>query len=180
MIYSEVYVPSSSLWGRELGQQVHMLWLFSQDSLKGSRARRRHWCRNVAWLHLAWAGVYFPPYPHPPTWSCTYARLFWPTCRAVLVACNSLTSLGVWGPGLPPHPSIGSRTRATICQYNFQFSIMISNLNVKLEFQTADRHVGYVQNHITGTSKCNLFQTLYHWHLFQLHLSHRYYVCVHN
>ncbi len=41
--------------------------------------------------------------------------------------------MGAWP---PPHPSIGSRTRATIRQYNFQFSVIISNLNVKSEFQS--------------------------------------------
>ncbi len=41
--------------------------------------------------------------------------------------------MGAWP---PPHPLIGSRTRATIRQYNFQFSIIISNLNVKIEFQS--------------------------------------------
>ncbi len=36
----------------------------------------------------------------------------------------------------PPHPSTGSHTRATSRQYNFQFLIIISNLNVKIDFQS--------------------------------------------
>ncbi len=80
---SEVYVPSCSLWGRELGQQAHMLWLFSQDFLKGSRARRRYWCRNVAWLHLVWAGVYFPPSPPPPDLVVPHAPLLAYVSRGV-------------------------------------------------------------------------------------------------
>ncbi len=151
MMNSEVYVPSCSLWGRELGQQVlvHMLWLFSQDFLKGSRARRRQRCRNVAWLHLAWAGVYciilLPP--HPPvgharthaSFGLRVSRCWWRAARWLHLVHGGLAS---------PHPSIGLRTCATIRQYNFQFSIIISNLNVKSEFQTADRYVSDVQNHI--------------------------------
>ncbi len=45
--------------------------------------------------------------------------------RAVLVACNSLTSLGAWGPGLPPIHRLG-RARAlpvanTIFNSNYNF-----------------------------------------------------------
>ncbi len=41
------------------------VWLFSQDFLKGSSARRRQRCRNVAWLHLVGGGILssFPPTP---------------------------------------------------------------------------------------------------------------------
>ncbi len=124
---SEVYVPSCSLWGRELGQQVHMLWLFSQDFFKGSRARMRYWCRNVAWLHLAWAGVYFPPSPPPRdlvVHACAPLLAYVPRGVGGMQLADFTWCMGAWP---PPYPSIGSCTRATIRQYNFQFSIIISN-----------------------------------------------------
>ncbi len=66
MIHSEVYVPSCRLWGRELGQQVHMLWWLVRIFRRAAEHVGDYRYRNVAWLHLAWAGVYCPPSPPPP------------------------------------------------------------------------------------------------------------------
>jgi hypothetical protein len=69
-------------------------------------------------------------------WSCTYARLFlpaWSRGNGGVQLDDFTWCMGAWP---PPHPSIGSRTRATIRQYNFQFLIIISNLNVKIDFQS--------------------------------------------
>ncbi len=148
IFWSILYVPSCSLWGRELGQQVHMLWLFSQDFLKGSRACRRYTCRNVAWLHLAWAGVYIPPSPHPPTWSCMYAPLlayvvtwcWWHATRWLHLVYGGLDS--------PPIHRLGRACALPFAYTIFNPQIIISNLIVKSNFQTADRHVSNVQNHI--------------------------------
>jgi hypothetical protein len=83
--------------------------------------------------------------------------------RAVLVACNALTSLGVWGPGLPPIHRLGSAGALLFANTIFNFQSKFQQiLNVKSKFQTADWYVGDVQNYITETSKCNLFQTLYY------------------
>ena len=75
--------------------------------------------------------------PTPPlTWSCTYARLFlpaWSRGNGGVQLDDFTWCMGAWP---PPHPSIGSRTRATIRQYNFQFLTIISNLNVKIDFQS--------------------------------------------
>ncbi len=100
-----------------------------------------YWCHNVAWLHLAWLGVFSSI---PPTPRLGHARMcaFWPMwSRGVgRVACNALTSLGERGPGPPPHPSIGSRTRAIICQYKFQFSVIIQN-RIKMPNQNFKRQI---------------------------------------
>ncbi len=70
--------------------------------------------------------------------------------------------MGAWP---PPHPLIGSRTCATIHQYNFQFSIVISNLNVKSEFQTAGRWVGAWSwpHPLTWSGTCALHPTYVGW-----------------
>jgi hypothetical protein len=131
MINSEVNVPS--LWGRVLGQQVHMLWLLVRIFWRAAMHVGNYRCRNVAWLHLAWVGYIFLLPPHPPTWSCTYARLFWPTwSRGVggVQLADFTWCMGAWP---PPHPSIGSRTQATICQYSFQFLITISKSKCQIK-----------------------------------------------
>ncbi len=85
---------------------------------------------------LGVAGGFISPHlPHPPTWSCTYARLFlstWSRGIGGVQLADFTWCMGAWP---LPHPSIGSRTRATICQNNFNYHL-ISNLNVKIEFQS--------------------------------------------
>ncbi len=69
--------------------------------------------------------------PHPPD-LVVYARApLLANVLAVLVACSTLTSLGAWGFGLPPIHQLG-RARAL----PFANTIQISNLNVKIEFQS--------------------------------------------
>jgi hypothetical protein len=67
--------------------------------------------------------------PHPRLGRARTRASFCLRGRAVVVACNSLTSLGAWGPGLPPIDRLG-RARA------LPFANIISNLNVKIEFQS--------------------------------------------
>jgi hypothetical protein len=55
--------------------------------------------------------------------------------RAVLVACNSLTSVGAWGPGLPPIHRLGRAHALPVANTIFN-SNYISNLNVKSESQS--------------------------------------------
>ncbi len=84
--------------------------------------------------------------------------------------------MGAWP---PPHPSIGSRTRATSRQYNFQFLIIISNLNVKIDFQS--KTLPYTLYVASSNFKSNLnFQAKISilW-IFSRLLSPTY-VCVHN
>ncbi len=154
-----------------------------QKPATSSKKSRQRVCKSFINMHdFTWRGqgyIFLLSPPPPDLVVHVRAPLLAYVSRGVggVQLADFTWCMGAW---LPPHPSIVSRTRATLCKYNFQFSIIISNLNVKSEFQTAERHVGDVQNHITGISKCNLFQTLYHWNLFQRHLPHRYYVCVHN
>ncbi len=112
-----------------------MIWLFSQDFLKGSRARRRQWGSNVAWLHLAWAGVYYPPSPPPPDLVVHVGAPLLAYVLEVLVACSTLTSFGAWGPGLPSIHRLG-RARALPLANTIFNSNYNSNLNVKSEFQS--------------------------------------------
>ncbi len=78
--------------------------------------------------------------------------------RAVLVACNSLTSLGAWGPGLPPSIDWVAHARY---QSPIQISILItiSNLNVKLEFQSKLCH------HILDVGSGGVYCLDLTWHL---------------
>jgi hypothetical protein len=65
-----------------------------------------------------------------------YARLFlpaWSRGNGGVQLDDFTWCMGAWP---PPHPSIGSRTRATIRQYNVQFLTIILNLNVKIDFQS--------------------------------------------
>ncbi len=133
-----------SLWGgRELGQQVHvhMFWLFSQDFMKGSRARGRQRCRNLAWLHLAWAGVFSSISPTPRLGrACTRASFLPTWSRGIggVQLADFTWCMGAWP---PPHPSIGSRTRATICQYNFNYHLIFKS-KCQIKISNADRQVG--------------------------------------
>ncbi len=135
MIFSEVYVPSCSLWGRELGQQVHMLWCLVRI-FEGQPRTRAIRGRNVAWLHLAWAGVYFPPSPPPPDlvvhvrvplFAYVVARYWWRATRWPHLVHGGLAS-----------PASIDWVAHARYQSPIQFSILItiSNLNVKSEFQS--------------------------------------------
>jgi hypothetical protein len=104
----------------------------------------------VTWHDFTWHGwgyiFLLPPYPRL---SCARTRAsFGLRGRAVLVARNSWTSLGVWGPGLPPIHRLGRALALPFANTIFISQIIISNLNVKSNFQTADRYIGNVQNHI--------------------------------
>ncbi len=79
--------------------------------------------------------------------------------------------MGAWP---PPHPSIGSRTRATNCQYNFQFSIIISKFKCQTWISNGRSIHGRCLESYKWNFKCNLFQTLYYWNLFQRYLPLRY------
>ncbi len=76
--------------------------------------------------------------PHPPTWSRTYVRLFWPMCsrwwwrkHADFIWC-----MGAW-----PPPSIDWVAHARYhSPKQFSILIIISNLNVKSEFQGKSCH----------------------------------------
>ncbi len=124
MMNSEAYVPSCSLWGRELGQQ-YMYVCFECLLRIFWRAAAHVGNRGVVTLRdFTWRGrgyIFLLP-PHPPTWSCTYAHLFWPTWSRGVGGVQLVDFTWCMVAWPPPHPSIGSRTRATICQYNFQFS----------------------------------------------------------
>jgi hypothetical protein len=106
------------------------------------------------------------------------ARLFLPTWsrgNGGVQLVDFTWCMGAWP---PPHQSIGSRTRATIRQYNFQFLIIISNLNVKIDFQSKTLPYTYVAS---SNFKSNLnFQAKVSilW-IFSRLLSPTY-VCVHN
>jgi hypothetical protein len=88
MIYSEVYVPSCSLWGRELGQQVHMPWCLVRI-FEGQPRTQAIRGRNVAWLHLAGGGFRLSSPPPPdlvvhvraPLFACVIARYWWRATR---------------------------------------------------------------------------------------------------
>ncbi len=90
------------------GQQIRPVRLV-RILLKGLHGRLE--CHNVAWLYLAWVGVWSPP-PHPLMRSCTYARhssyvgrcekalskaclycIYW---KWALVACSASTWFGTW------------------------------------------------------------------------------------
>ncbi len=107
-------------------------------------------------------------YSFPPTPRLGRARTRASFClrgRAVLVACNSLSSLGAWGPGLHPIHRLG-RARALPFANTISNIILISNLNVNSKFQT---QIGTwaCSEHINGISKCYFFpQTLYYWNLY--------------
>ncbi len=90
-------------------------------------------CRNVAWLHLAW--VYFPPSPHLRLGHAGTRASFGLRGRAVLVACNSLTSLAVWGPGLPPIHRWGRAHALPFANtiFNSQVSFKKIFLNVEIK-----------------------------------------------
>jgi hypothetical protein len=75
--------------------------------------------------------------PHPPTGSCTYVRLFWPTWSHGVGGVQLVDFTWCKGAWPPPHPSIGSPTRATICQYNFQFSIIFSKFKCQIKISNS-------------------------------------------
>ncbi len=77
----------------------------------------------VTWRDYTWrAGVsLYPHLPHPRLWSCTYAHLFSSTWSRGIGGVQLVDFTWCMGAWPPPHPSIGSRTRATICQNNFNY-----------------------------------------------------------
>jgi hypothetical protein len=105
----------------------------------------------VTWHNFTWRGrgIYssFPPTPRLGR-ARTHAS-FGLRGRAVLVACNSWTSLGVWGPGLPPIHRLGRARVLPFAHTIFNSQIIISNyLNVKSNFKTAVWYMGDVHNHL--------------------------------
>jgi hypothetical protein len=89
----------------------------------------------VARLHLAWVGVYYPPSPPPPDLVVHVRAPLLTYVFVVMVACSTLTLLGAWGPGLTPSIDwvVHARYHSPI---QFPILIIISNLNVKIEFQS--------------------------------------------
>ncbi len=150
-----------SVWQGAWSASTYAL-MFSQDFSKGNRARGR--LGVVTWHDFTWRGrgyIFLLP-PHPPTWSCAYARLFLPTWSRGIGGVQHADFTWCMGAWPPPHPSIGSRTRATICQYNFNYHF---NFKFKCQFKNFKHRSarGRVQNHINGISKCNyFFHTLYY------------------
>ncbi len=114
----------------ELGQQILYICFDCLVRIFWRAAAHVGYRGVITWHDFTWRGqgyIFLLP-PHPPTWSCTYARLFRPTWSRGVGGVQLVTFTWCMGAWTPPYPSIGSRTRATICQYNVQFS----NYNFKL------------------------------------------------
>jgi hypothetical protein len=153
---SEVYVPSCSLWGRELGQQVLYICFDCLVKIFRRAAANIGDIGVVTWHDFTWRGwgyiSLFPPTPRlgrarmRASFDLRVSRCWWRAPRWLHLVHG--------GPASPPSIDWVAHVRYHL-PIRFSFSIIISNLNVKSEFQMADRYVSDVQNHITGTSKCN-------------------------
>jgi hypothetical protein len=153
---SEVYVPSCSLWGRELGQQVLYICF---DCLVRIFLRAAAHIGDIGVVtcktSLGVGGGIFSSFPPTPRlgharmhafFDLRVSRCWWRAARWLHLVPGGLAS--------PPSIDWVAHARYHL-PIQFSFSIIISNLNVKSEFQTADRYVSDVQNQITGTTKCN-------------------------
>ncbi len=121
----------------------------------------------VTWHDYTWRGRGLFAFSSPtPRLGCARTRAsFGLSGRAVLVACNSWTSLGVWGPGLPPIHRLGCARALPFANTIFNSQIIISNyLNVKSRFQMAVCSESFT---VTESSNCNLSQTL----IFEIYLN---------
>ena len=144
MINLEIFVLSCRLWGRELGQQVHvnMFWLFSQGFLKSSRARGRWGGRNVAWLHLAGGGFIMPSSPSPPDlvvhvraplFAYVDARYWWRATRWLHLVHGGLAS--------PPSIDWVAHARYHLpIQFQLQYHL-IFKFKCQIKISNADRQV---------------------------------------
>ncbi len=105
----------------------------------------------------------FPPTPRLGR-ACTRAS-FCLRGRAVLVACNSLTSFVAWGPGLPPIHRLG-HSRALPFANTILIIILISNLNVNSKFQTQIGTWASSESYKWNFKMLFFSQTLYYWNLY--------------
>jgi hypothetical protein len=91
----------------------------------------------VTWHDFTWRGrehiILLPT--HPPTWSCTYARLFWPTSWRWWWHAARWLHLVHGGLASPPSIDWVAHTRYH-SPIQFSILIVISNINVISEFQS--------------------------------------------
>ncbi len=105
----------------------------------------------VTWHDFTWRGqgyIFLLP-PHPPTWSCTYVRLFRPTWSRGVGGVQLLDFTWCMGAWPTPIHRLGRARALPFANTIFNSQIIISNyLNVKSNFITAVWYMGDVQNHL--------------------------------